>query len=233
SKHNAIPRECFATIRVAKKSIDDVKGYVEHYNEIVKSELATVEPTLLVAAENSKSKSKVIDKSTANNLIDSLYAVPNGVIKMSADIEGLVETSTNLAVVSTKGKYFEVILSHRSSVESEKKDLTNSIAALFARAKTEGKQGDGCAGWKPNINSPILGVMKKVFHEKLGKEPEVKAIHAGLECGIILERFPHLDIISFGPTIFGAHSPDEKVQISTVETFWNNLTEALKNIPVK
>ncbi|MDF1611522.1 aminoacyl-histidine dipeptidase [Stygiobacter electus] len=233
SKHNAIPRECFATIRVPKKSFDDVKGYVEHYNEIVRAELSTVEPTLIVSAENSKSKSKVMDKTTANNLIDSLYAVPNGVIKMSADIEGLVETSTNLAVVTTKAKYVEVVLSHRSSVESEKKDLGNSIAALFKLAKAEVTQGDGYPGWKPNINSPILGVMKKVFHEKLGKEPEVKAIHAGLECGIILERFPHLDIISFGPTIFGAHSPDEKVQISTVQTFWNNLTEALRNVPVK
>ena len=233
SKHNAIPRECFATIRVAKKSADDVKGYVEHYNEIVKAELTSVEPTLNVVAENSKSKSKVIDKTTAKNLIDSLYAVPNGVIKMSADIPGLVETSTNLAVITTKGKTVEAILSHRSSVESEKVDIANSIAALFRLAKAEVKQGDGYPGWKPNINSPILNVMKKIFHEKLGKEPEVKAIHAGLECGIILERFPHLDIISFGPTIFGAHSPDEKVQISTVQTFWSNLIEALKNVPVK
>lgn len=232
SKHNAIPRECFATIRVAKKSAEDVKGYVEHFNEIVKAELASVEPTLNVVADNSKSKSKVMDKTAAKNLIDSLYAVPNGVIKMSADIPGLVETSTNLAVISTKNKFVEVILSHRSSVESEKVDIANSIAALFRLAKAEVKQGDGYPGWKPNINSPILNVMKNVFHEKLGKEPEVKAIHAGLECGIILERFPHLDIISFGPTIIGAHSPDEKVQISTVQTFWSNLTEALKNVPL-
>jgi len=233
SKHNAIPRESFASIRVSKKSAEDIKGYVEHYNEIVKAELASVEPTLVVACADSKSKSKVMDKSTTKNLIDSLYAVPNGVIKMSADIENLVETSTNLAVVVTNKKYVEVTLSHRSSVESERKDIANSIAALFRMAKAEVVQGDGYPGWKPDINSPVLKVMKKVFHEKYGKEPEVKAIHAGLECGIIKERYPHMDMISFGPTIFGAHSPDERVQISTVEKFWDNLVAALKNIPAK
>ncbi|OGV27258.1 MAG: hypothetical protein A2499_00475 [Stygiobacter sp. RIFOXYC12_FULL_38_8] len=233
SKHNAIPRESFATIRVPKKSADDVLGYVEHYNTIVKAELASVEPTLVVACAASKSKSKVMDKTTSKNIIDSLYAVPNGVIKMSADIEGLVETSTNLAVVVTNKKAVEVILSQRSSVESEKIDISNSIAALFKLAKAEVLQGDGYPGWKPDIHSPVLAVMKKVFHEKYGKEPEVKAIHAGLECGIIKERYPHMDMISFGPTIFGAHSPDERVQISTVEKFWENLVAALKNIPVK
>ncbi len=233
SKHNAIPRESFATIRVPKKSADDVLGYVEHYNEIVKAELASVEPTLVVACTASKSKSKVMDKTTAKNLIDSLYAVPNGVIKMSADIEGLVETSTNLAVVVTNKKTVEVILSQRSSVETEKLDISNSVSALFRLAKAEVKQSDGYPGWKPDIHSPALAVMKKVFNEKYGKEPEVKAIHAGLECGIIKERYPHMDMISFGPTIFGAHSPDERVQISTVEKFWENLVEALKNIPVK
>jgi dipeptidase D len=233
SKHNAIPRESFATIRVPKKSADDVKGYVEHYNEIVKAELASVEPTLVVVCTESKSKAKVMDKTTAKNLIDSLYAVPNGVVKMSADIEGLVETSTNLAVVVTNKKTVEVTLSQRSSVESEKKDISNSITALFRMAKADVVQGDGYPGWKPDIHSPVLGVMKKVFHDKYGKEPEVKAIHAGLECGIIKERYPHMDMISFGPTIFGAHSPDERVQISTVEKFWENLVAALKNIPVK
>ncbi|KAF0153288.1 MAG: aminoacyl-histidine dipeptidase [Ignavibacteria bacterium] len=233
SKHNAIPRETFAVIRVDKKSADDLKGYVEHYNEIVKSELASVEPTLIVACSASKSKSKVMDKTTTKNLIDSLYAVPNGVIKMSADIEGLVETSSNLAVVVTNKKNVEVTLSHRSSVETERKDIANSVAALFKLAKAEVVQGDGYPGWKPDIHSPVLSVMKRVFQEKYGKEPEVKAIHAGLECGIIKERYPHMDMISFGPTIFGAHSPDERVQISTVEKFWENLVAALKNIPVK
>lgn len=231
SKHNAIPRETFSVIRVAKKSAHDVLTYIENYNSIVKAELASVEPNLEVVASEVKSKAKVMDKTTATNLIDSLYSVQNGVIKMSADIEGLVETSSNLAVVTTKGKNVEVILSQRSSVETEKKDISNAIAATFKLAKADVKQGDGYPGWKPDIHSPVLSVMKSVYENMYNNHPEVKAIHAGLECGIIKERFPEMDMISFGPTITGAHSPDEKVQISTVEKFWNLLSNALKNIP--
>lgn len=231
SKHNAIPRECFSILRVPKKFVAEALAYVERYNNIVKAELSSVEPNLSVVAAEVKSKSKVIDKTTAKNLIDSLYAVPNGVIKMSADIQGLVETSTNLAVVVTKGKTVEVTLSQRSSVESEKHDISNSIAAFFKLTKAEVTQGDGYPGWKPDIHSPVLGIMKNVYHEMYGGEPEVKAIHAGLECGIIKERYPDMDMISFGPTIMGAHSPDEKVQVSTVDKFWNLLSAVLKNIP--
>ena len=231
SKHNAIPRECFSVIRVPKKFTSEAIAYVERYNKIVQSELSSVEPTLNVTGAETKSKSKVLDKTTAKHLIDSLYAVPNGVIKMSADIAGLVETSTNLAVVVTKGKTVEVTLSQRSSVESEKYDISNSISAFFKLAKAEVEQGDGYPGWKPNIKSPVLATLKNVYHQMYNGEPEVKAIHAGLECGIINERYPDMDMISFGPTIMGAHSPDERVQISTVDKFWNLLSAVLKNIP--
>lgn len=231
SKHNAIPRESFSLIRVPKKSQEEVIAYIQNFNLTAKAELASVEPNLNIDAIISKSKSKVFDKSTTKNLIDSLYAVPNGVIKMSADIPGLVETSTNLAVVITKGKNVEVTLSQRSSVESEKKDISNSIAALFRLTNAEVKQGDGYPGWKPDVNSPVLAVMKRMYSEMYGTDCLIKAIHAGLECGIIKERYPEMDMISFGPTIMGAHSPDECVQISTVEKFWNLLVYTLKNIP--
>lgn len=231
SKHNAIPRETFAVVRAPKKLLNDLLNYIENYNTIVKSELSSVEPNLEVTAKEIKSKAKVMDKNSATNLIDSLYAVQNGVIKMSADIEGLVETSSNLAVVTTKGRNVEVILSQRSSVETEKKDISNAVAATFRLAKAEVKQGDGYPGWKPDIHSPVLSVMKNVYSNMYNANPEVKAIHAGLECGIIKEKFPDMDMISFGPTITGAHSPDEKVQISTVQKFWDLLTNALKNIP--
>jgi dipeptidase D len=231
SKHNAIPRECSAVIRAAKKSKEDVLNYVESYNQIVKSELASVEHNLNVTAVEIKSRAKVIDKSSSANLVNSLYAVPNGVIKMSADIEGLVETSTNLAVVVTKSKTIEITLSQRSSVESERNDISNAISSLFNLAKAEVSHVDGYPGWKPNIHSPVLSVLKSVYKDLYGSEPEVKAIHAGLECGIINERYPDMDMISFGPTIIGAHSPDEKVQISTVSKFWDLLVNVLKNIP--
>ena len=185
-----------------------------------------------ISVKSVKSKAKVIDKLSAKNIIDSIYAVPNGVIKMSADITGLVETSTNLGVVVTKGKSVDVTLSQRSSVESEKIDISNSIAALFKLAKADVHQADGYPGWKPDINSPILKTVKNVYDALYHTEPEIKAIHAGLECGIIKEQYPEMDMISFGPTIVGAHSPDEKVQISTVENFWNLLVNILKNIPV-
>jgi dipeptidase D len=231
SKHNAIPRESSAVIRAAKKIKDDVVSYIENYNKTVQAEFTSVEPNLNVTASDIKSRSKVIDKSSASNLINSLYAVQNGVIKMSADIAGLVETSTNLAVVVTKSKAVEITLSQRSSVESERDDISNSITALFKLAKAEVNQTDGYPGWKPNIKSPVLGVLKNVYKKLYGSEPEIKAIHAGLECGIINERYPDLDMISFGPTIIGAHSPDEKVQISTVNKFWDLLVNVLKNIP--
>ncbi len=231
SKHNAIPRECFAVVRVPKKAAADTLAFIEEYNKTVQSELSSVEPKLNVVAAEVKSKAKVMDKTTAQNLIDSLYTVQNAVIKMSADIDGLVETSTNLAVVVTKAKTVEVILSQRSSVESEKIEISNAVAAHFKMAKAEVKQGDGYPGWKPDIHSPVLSVIKSVYKNSYGGDPEVKAIHAGLECGIIKERYPEMDMISFGPTIMGAHSPDEKVQVSTVEKFWSLLTEALKNIP--
>lgn len=231
SKHNAIPRETFSVVRVPKKLSHDVIAYIENYNSFVKAELASVEPNLEVNIAVAKSKAKVMDKTTAANIINSLYAVQNGVIKMSADIEGLVETSSNLAVVSTKGKNVEVILSQRSSVETEKKDISNAVAATFKLANADVKQSDGYPGWKPDIHSPVLSVMKGVYENMYNNHPKVKAIHAGLECGIIKERFPDMDMISFGPTITGAHSPDEKVQISTVEKFWNLLSNALKNIP--
>jgi dipeptidase D len=205
--------------------------YVQQYNETVKAELLTVEPNMNVSAAPAKSRSKVMDKSTTSCVIDSLYAVPNGVIKMSADIEGLVETSTNLAVVITKGKNVVVTLSQRSPVESEKVDISNSISSLFRLAKADVKFADAYPGWKPNVKSPILGVLKSVYNNLYGKEPEVKAIHAGLECGIINERYPDMDMISFGPTIIGAHSPDERIQISTVNKFWDLLVNTLKNIP--
>ena len=233
SKHNAIPRETFSVIRVAKKMATETMAYIDRYNKIVQSELASVEPTLNVVAAESKSKSKVLDKTSAKSLIDSLYAVPNGVIKMSADIPGLVETSTNLAVVVTKGKVVEVTLSQRSSVESEKNDISNSIAAFFKLVKAEVVQSDGYPGWKPDIHSPVLKTMKNVYHKMYGSEPEIKAIHAGLECGIIKERYPDMDMISFGPTLMDVHSPDEKIMISTVDKFWNLLTAVLKNVPSK
>ncbi len=232
SKRNAIPREAFAEIVFTNGKEKDLEEYVNYYNSVVKSENATVEPDLKVEIEKATQPAFVIDKKTQMNLLNALYALPHGVIKMSADLPDLVETSTNLATI-TFGDKIVVGTSQRSSVDTEKEDVVIMNRCVFLLAGAEVKHGEGYPGWKPDVNSEILRVMKEVYKNKYGKEPEVKAIHAGLECGIIKEKYPEMDMISFGPTIMGAHSPDERVQISTVQKFYDLLIEVLKNIPLK
>ena len=233
NKHNAIPRESFAVVLVPKADEKRLKKFVAKYNETVKAEYAVVEPDLVVSMEKHAAPEKVMDEKTQKHLVNALYAVPHGVIKMSNDIPGLVETSTNLAVVETKGKNIDIVTSQRSPVASENVDITNMVTSVFKLAGAEISYGDGYPGWAPDIHSDVLKVFKSTFEKMYGKEPEVTAIHAGLECGIIKEKYPDMDMISFGPTMFGVHSPDEKLQISTVPEFYNQLVNVLKNIPVK
>ena len=174
-----------------------------------------------------------MDEKTQKHLVNAIYAIPHGVIKMSNDIPGLVETSTNLAVVETVGKNINIVTSQRSPVASENIDITNMVSSILKLAGADISYGDGYPGWAPDINSDILKVFKSTFKQMYGKEPEVTAIHAGLECGIIKEKYPDMDMISFGPTMSDVHSPDEKLQISTVPEFYNQLVNALKNIPAK
>ena len=176
---------------------------------------------------------KFLDEKTQSHLVNALYAIPHGVLKMSNDIPGLVETSNNLAVVETAGKHINIVTSQRSSVASENVDMTNMVSSVFLLAGAEISYGDGYPGWKPDIKSDILKVFKSTFNQMYGKEPHVTAIHAGLETGIIKEKYPDMEMISFGPTMFGVHSPDEKLQISTVPEFYNQLVNVLKNIPSK
>ena len=233
NKHNAIPREAFAVVLVPKNDEKKLKKFVAKYNETVKSEYAAVEPDLVVSMEKHSAPEKVMDEKTQKHLINALYAIPHGVIKMSNDIPGLVETSTNLAVVETAGKNINIVTSQRSPVYSQNVDITNMVTAVLKLAGAEITYGDGYPGWAPDINSDILKVFKSTFTKMYGKEPEVTAIHAGLECGIIKEKYPDMDMISFGPTMRDVHSPAEKLQISTVPEFFNQLKTVLKNIPVK
>ncbi|MCU7494559.1 MAG: aminoacyl-histidine dipeptidase [Ignavibacteria bacterium] len=233
SKHNAIPREGFATFTISSSMSSEVEKFVSQFNDTVKKELATNEPGLKVTATKAGMPKGVMDKKTQNDLLCALYAAPHGVITMSPDIKGLVETSTNLAIVATEDSTVSITTSQRSSVESEKDDAADMVESLFALAGAEVTHGDGYPGWKPDVKSPILKVVKSSYEKLFNAEPEVKAIHAGLECGIINERYPEMDMISFGPTIVGAHSPDERVKIDTVQKFWDLIKEVLKNIPEK
>jgi dipeptidase D len=231
NKHNAIPREAFAVVTVPKSSDKALKKFVKNFNQMVKTELATNEPDLNVSCAKHTMPSKVLDSKTQRKLLHALYAVPHGVITMSPDIPGLVETSTNLATIVTEGKTVNVVTSQRSSVATEIIDIVNMVSSVFELSGADITYGDGYPGWKPDVHSQILGVMKSTYQNMFGKEPEVKAIHAGLECGIIGEKYPGMDMISFGPTMFDVHSPAEKLKIDSVPLFYDLLKNVLKNIP--
>jgi len=229
NKHNAIPRECETVLWLPSKRVEEAGNVVDDLNATVRSELAGVEPDLRVALArmNSRKKGKVLRRSEQVKLLKTIAALPHGVIKMSADIPGLVETSTNVAVIKTAKDTIKIATSQRSSVASEINDISRSVSSIFELGGARVEHTDAYPGWKPDLASPILGVAKSAFRALYGKDPEVKAIHAGLECGIIGERIPGMDMVSLGPTLEAVHSPDEKIFIDTVERFWNFLLEIL------
>jgi dipeptidase D len=232
SKRNAIPREAEAAVWIPAKRWDEAAQAVSAFNAAARAELATVDPDLQVSLSAVKGarRGRVIKKAQQKKLLQAIAALPHGVIKMSADIPGLVETSTNVAVIETGRKGISLATSQRSSVASENDEICDTVRAVFELSGATVEQGDGYPGWKPNLDSPILKLAKRTYQELYGKEPEVKAIHAGLECGIIGERVPGMDMLSFGPTLQGVHSPDEKIFIDTVEKFWDYLMGILKNV---
>jgi dipeptidase D len=230
NKRNAIPREAEAIVFLPPKAWPEAEKGVTDFNATAKAEVATADPGLkvLIAPHKGK-KGKVVNKAVQAKLLRTISALPHGVIKMSADIPGLVETSTNVAVINTGKKAISLATSQRSSVASEIIEICHTVKCVFELGGAEVKQGDGYPGWKPNLASPILKLAKATYKELYGKEPEVKAIHAGLECGIIGEKVPGMDMVSFGPTLEGVHSPDEKMHIDTVQKFWDFLLGILKN----
>ncbi len=232
---NAIPREGFATVVVPKNKEKDFVKAVEEYNEIFRNEYKETDPDLSFVAQPTDRPDFVIDPVTQDNLIRAVEATPNGVIRMSASMEGLVETSTNLSIVARKDdKFIEILALIRSSVDSAKQDVADMFEAVYTLANAYSIGFDGeYPGWKPNMDSEILQVMKRVYKEKFGKEPKVMAIHAGLETGILGAKYPNWDMVSIGPTIKYPHSPDEKVHIGSVQKIWDFLLEVLKNIPEK
>jgi len=230
---NAIPREGYAVVLVPDENIGQLKKAVSHYESIYKFELGAVEPTLSFTIEETEMPKSLIEERVQDDLIDSVYACPNGVIRMSDGMAGMVETSTNLSTIkSQKGVIFVKCLL-RSSVESAKEDLVEQVDSVFALGGAMVSFDGGYPGWKPNMESPILKQMKEIYQDKFGKTPAVLGIHAGLECGILGAAYPNWDMISFGPTMRSPHSPDERVNIPSVQKFWDFLVEVLKNVPLK
>ena len=233
---NAIPREACATIVIPKEDDRKWKNIFRKLSKEIADEISIQEPRFETSLEKTTLPKTVIDLLTQENLILSLYACPHGVIAMSAKMPGLVETSTNLASVKMNPKKHTITVatSQRSSVESSKKDVMNMVESLFTLAWVEKvKHGNGYPGWDPNPDSEILKIAVATYKKLFGKEPVVRAIHAGLECGLFLEKYPHLDMISYGPTLRLVHTPEEKIEIATVDKFWKHTLEILKNIPEK
>jgi dipeptidase D len=232
SLRNAIPREAGATIVVKAGNAGKVTALIDELRKTVQKEYAHTDPALQLLMEKAPLPGKVIDKKFLLCLIRSIYSCPSGIYRMSSDIQGLVQSSNNLAKVNVAAGKFQAQCLCRSSVDSEKLDLYNAIASAFESCGAKVVATDGYPGWTPDPSSAILQLMKTIYLEKFGKEPHVSAVHAGLECGILGRNYPGMQMVSFGPNIRGAHSPDEKVQISSVQKFWDYLLEILRRIPV-
>ena len=231
---NAIPREAFAHITVHKDEKDELVKLFNDYIPAIKAEFEITEPKLTLAIEDADLPKFVIDEDTQFALLNSLYACPHGVFAMSMAIKGLVETSTNLASIKfIENNQIFITTSQRSSIETAKYDIASKVETVFRLAGAKIKHGDGYPGWKPNTNSEIMKITENSYEKLFGNKPVVRAIHAGLECGLFLEKYPYLDMISFGPTIKGAHTPEERINIETTVKFWDLLLDVLKNIPAE
>jgi dipeptidase D len=228
---NAIPREAYSVILLSEDKISEAEDKIRSFEKELQNELKVSDGGLKISFKKHEGNyDKVYDKKFFNKVLNTLLTLPHGVITMSQDLAGLVETSTNLATVKVDKNKLKIGTSQRSSIESAKKGIAATVKAGFELAGAKVQTGDGYPGWKPDMDSQILNVSKKVYKNMYGNEPEIKAIHAGLECGILGSKNPGLDMISFGPTIEGAHSPDEKVKIDTVEKFYDLLKGILKEL---
>lgn len=231
--HNAIPREAYAVCAVPMKDKEAVRVDLNIYLAEIENEYAVTEPNLRMELESETPCLKVMDVEQMKRFLLSIYAVHNGVYAMSQDIAGLVETSSNLASIKQEEGCIKVVTSQRSSILSSRVDMSQMVGAAFELGGATVETGDGYPGWKPNPSSEILRVAVESYKRLFGTEPKVKAIHAGLECGLFLEKYPSLDMVSFGPTLRGVHSPDERMLIPTVDKFWCHLLDVLAHVPVK
>lgn len=231
---NAIAREAYAVIAVPEEDKHALRAELNIFAAEVEAEYDITDPDMQISLESEVPCRKAIDKDTTRRLIQALYAVPHGVYAMSQAIPGLVETSTNLASIKMKNNHIiRIETSQRSSTESSKQDIANMVRTVFDLAGAAVSHSDGYPGWKPNTHSEILEIATTSYKRLFGTDAKVKAIHAGLECGLFLDKYPSLDMISFGPTLQGVHSPDERMNLPSVERFWKHLLDILKHIPHK
>ena len=228
---NAIPRAAHAVFGVDTARKESVRVAFNKFVADIEVEYKGIEPTLHFELSTEERPEYAIDLDTTMRLLEALYSAPHGVVSMSRDLEGLVETSTNLASVKMlPDSKVLVTTSQRSSMESRKWDIARQVEALFRLAGAEVTHGDGYPGWAPDMNSRIMRIASDAYEELYGVKPAIKAIHAGLECGLFRAKYPHLDMVSFGPTLRDVHSPSERMHIPAVERFWGQLTRTLEKV---
>lgn len=233
SLRNAIPRESVAIVAIGEKHADSFNKHLNDLDTLLKKEYKTTDPDLKVTIEKVETPKEVMQEEFQDKLIAAIYACPNGIYRMSPEIAGLVNTSNNLARVEVKDGNYTIKCLTRSAVESEKEDLAQSIQSVFELIGSTVVFAGTYPGWTPKPEADIVKIMSDLFRITFDAEPKVNACHAGLECGILGTNYPDMEMISFGPNIRGAHSPDERVQISSVQKYWNFLLYTLEKIPLK
>jgi dipeptidase D len=227
---NAIAREAEAIVTLPESNKDSLMAAYVLFQSDIKQELIRTEPGLEFTFHDWTLPDWVIDEDCQCNLLNALYACPHGVLAWSQTIPGLVETSTNLAAVKFDEDRIKITTSQRSSIDSAKRNMSNMVESVFLLAGAYTEKSIGYPGWNPNPESRILKITEQAYEDLFSQKPLVKAIHAGLECGLFLEKYPSMDMISFGPTIKGVHSPDERLNISSTVKFWKLLVEVLERI---
>jgi len=230
---NAIPREGYFIIAVPKTETAKLLSDLENLKSDVLNEFKSIEPNISIEIQKTENENQSASFEDTKKLAQALMSAFNGVYRMSPEMEGVTETSNNVANVVVENGEMKILCLSRSAIESGKKAMTESLKATFELAGFKVEFSGGYPGWRPNVNSEILDLMKPLYKEMFGAEPKIIATHGGLECGIIGGHYPELDMISFGPNIFGAHSPDERVEIKSVQKFWKYFLEVLKKIPLK
>ena len=229
-KHNAIPREASAKLTIEKKNKELFLKEVKAEEKNVSEEIKPIDPNFKVDVQTCEAAQNVIDKTSQTKLLNLLHGLPHGVHQMNYEIKDLVNTSTNLATVSVKNSSLVIGMSSRSPMKSALQDMRDRINAIASLAGSKVSEGNSYPGWNPDLQSKILALSKKIFKDMFQTEPKIEAIHAGLECGIIGEKFPGMDMISIGPTIKNPHSPEEQLHISTVEKFYRYLLKILESV---
>lgn len=231
--HNAIPRDGYAVACVPTQFKENLRVDFNVMTAEFEEEFSATEQNMRFKLESTQPTTKVIDKTSGNNLITALVSVPNGVLAMDQNIPDFVETSSNLASIHLNKDKVNIVTSQRSNIMSARKNASAMVRGVFSLAGADAETGEGYPGWKLDPNSPLLSITIEAYKRLFAKDPEIRAIHAGLECGLFSLKYPHVDMVSFGPTLRGVHSPEERLLIPTVQKVWEHLLETLKNIPAK